>query len=93
VAGILFALLYLSYGSIWPGVFVHAVHNLITFIPAVRERAFLRDPATVDKWSAWSVELVLAAAFIPLAIWLFARLVASPGFPRAAIHVPPGNQG
>jgi membrane protease YdiL (CAAX protease family) len=86
--GVLFAVLYLSYGSIWPVVLVHAIHNVIALTPAMRERAFLRDPATVSNWSSWSVEIILAGMFFPLAVWLFRRLVASPIFPRTPVLRP-----
>lgn len=89
-AGVLFATLFLSYGSIWPVVFVHAAHNVVALIPALRERAFLRDPASVSNWSSWSVEIVLAALFFPLAVWLFKRLLAYPTFPSASVVRPAG---
>jgi membrane protease YdiL (CAAX protease family) len=89
-AGAMFAVLYLSYGSIWPAVLVHALHNLIASIPAVRERAFLRNLSEVDKWSSWSVELVLAVLFFPLAIWLIRRLLRSPAIQETLAQNRPG---
>ena len=85
-AGVLFACLYLSYRSILPAVLVHAAHNLIVLIPAVRQSFSLRDQDVVSSWSGWTVEFLSAILMLPLAFWVFRRLVSSPLFPAPAAN-------
>lgn len=72
ILGVAFALIYLKYDSLWPGIALHALYNATTpfwvlgGLVAVKPRG---DPANL---SSWTFEIVLAILFFPAA-WQFWR--------------------
>ena len=79
VAGIFFSLLYLKFGTLWPGTVLHALHNLIASFVTLSGTAILVKPrADVTSLSHWIPELVLTAAFIPLLILFWRRFRPTP---------------
>jgi membrane protease YdiL (CAAX protease family) len=70
--GVLFALVYLRYDSLWPGIGLHALYNattpfwLVGGLVATKPRADAANPAH------WILELLLAFLFFPAA-WQFWR--------------------
>jgi len=72
VMGVGFALVYLKYDSLWPGIALHAAYNLLTFYWLLGGLFSIKDRATVQDPSNWIPEIALAILFFPFA-WLFWR--------------------
>jgi membrane protease YdiL (CAAX protease family) len=64
VSGILFALLYLHYQSIWPGVLVHALHNLLVQPVLLGHWAYGKSPAEARSWIGWGYEIGLSVVML-----------------------------
>lgn len=75
VGGILFALLYLHYRSVWPGVFVHATHNLLVQPFFLGRWAYGKSPEEIHSWQGWRFEIGLSVVMIVCAslAWRRAR--------------------
>jgi membrane protease YdiL (CAAX protease family) len=73
VMGIAFALIYLRYDSLWPGVILHAAVNFAAF-PWFLPRFFIvRPTATLHDISAWIPQIIFAVLFVPLAVMFWHR--------------------
>jgi membrane protease YdiL (CAAX protease family) len=75
-AGVVFALVYLRYDSLWPGVILHGAVNFAAFPWFLPRLSYLRPRAT--DISAWIPEIVLAVLFIPLAVMFWRRFKPNP---------------
>jgi len=71
--GFVFALVYLRYDSLWPGILLHAVYNLLAFPWLLGGHFYAKERATIGHLSSWIPELVLALVFIPLWIAFWRR--------------------
>ncbi len=70
--GIVFALLFIRYRSLWPGIIVHGVHNVLQVTPGLISFTQEKARSEITSWTAWTTEIALTAAFFPLA-YLFWR--------------------
>jgi membrane protease YdiL (CAAX protease family) len=70
--GVVLALVYVRYRSLWPAIAIHALYNLVLSIPAVA-RWRSKDLPQAATWEAWTFEIALSIAFIPLAIVFWRR--------------------
>jgi membrane protease YdiL (CAAX protease family) len=71
--GIIFALVYLRYDSLWPGIFIHAAYNLLAFPWLIGGLFYVKPRASIGELSSWIPEFVIALLFIPLAILFWRR--------------------
>ena len=72
VAGLIFALVYLRYDSLWPGIALHAFYNFMAPLWAMGALVALKPRAEVTDPSHWVLEIVLSFLFFPAA-WMFWR--------------------
>ena len=71
--GVIFALVYLRYDSLWPGILVHAAYNLLAFPWLIGGFFYVKPRASIGELSSWIPEFVIAVLFIPLAILFWRR--------------------
>jgi membrane protease YdiL (CAAX protease family) len=71
--GAIFALVYLRYDSLWPGIFIHATYNLLAFPWLLGGLFYVKPRASIGELSSWIPEFVIAVLFIPLAILFWRR--------------------
>ena len=71
--GIIFALVYLRYDSLWPGIVIHAAYNLLAFPWLLGGLFYVKPRASIGELSRWIPEFVIAVLFIPLAILFWRR--------------------
>lgn len=71
VAGIFLSLVYLKYGSLWPGTLLHALYNLVA-APSLLAPLFAKPIDHLGSVSEWIPELVITVLFFPL-LFLFWR--------------------
>ena len=76
--GLVLALIYLRYDSLWPAIFIHAVYNFLAFPWLLGGRFFVRSPDGVADLSNWIPQLIIAAAFIPLVFLFWRRFRPTP---------------
>lgn len=72
VLGFVFALVYLRYDSLWPGIVLHALYNFAAPLWAFGALVSIKPPAEATRLSNWTLEIVLAVLFFPAA-WQFWR--------------------
>ncbi len=72
VAGVYFALIYLHYGSLWPGTLLHGLYNLTINGSGLKQYFFVKEKSEVTMISSWIPEILLTLAFVPL-LYLFWR--------------------
>jgi len=72
VAGVFFALVYLRFGSLWPGTLLHALFNVIGGSFGIAPYFLQKSRAEALSLSSWIPEMVLTIAFVPL-LYLFWR--------------------
>lgn len=70
--GIVFALVYLRYDSLWPGIALHATYNFFAFNWALGSLVNVKASETVLDPGSWALEFLLAILFFPAA-WQFWR--------------------
>jgi membrane protease YdiL (CAAX protease family) len=75
--GCILALVYLRYDSLWPGILLHALYNLLSFAWLLGG-LFLKRKDSIDQIGNWIPELVIAALFIPLSILFWRRFKPAP---------------
>jgi membrane protease YdiL (CAAX protease family) len=74
VTGVFFSLVYLKFGTLWPGTVLHALCNLLgTYLFFSNTTIFVKPRSDVEALSRWIPELLLTAAFIPLLILFWRR--------------------
>lgn len=66
VAGSFLALVYLKYGSLWPGTLLHGLYNLVASPFLLGPLLLEKDPSRLASLSAWIPEIALTAAFLAL---------------------------
>lgn len=71
--GAIFALVYLRYDSLWPGILLHAAYNLLAFPWLLGGLFYVKPRASIGEFSSWIPEFVIAVLFIPLAILFWRR--------------------
>ena len=71
--GIAFALVYLKYDSLWPGIALHALCNALAFPWMPGGLAHIKDKGAADQLNNWIPELLLAVAFVPLVVLFWRR--------------------
>jgi membrane protease YdiL (CAAX protease family) len=72
VMGLVFALVYLRYDSLWPGIALHALYNFASPLWAIGGLVSIKPPAEATRLSSWILEIVFAVLFFPAA-WQFWR--------------------
>jgi len=72
VCGLVFALVYLRYDSLWPGIVLHALYNFVAPLWALGALVAIKPRAAVTDLSHWVLEIALSILFIPAA-WQFWR--------------------
>jgi len=72
VLGLILALVYLKYESLWPGICLHAFYNATTSFWLAGGWFATKPRAAPGELSHWAPELVLAILFFPAA-WFFWR--------------------
>jgi membrane protease YdiL (CAAX protease family) len=71
--GVLFALVYLRSGSLWPGTLLHAGYNLLVGPWGLAPLFSEKSRADAASLSGWVPEMALAFAFVPLAFLFWRR--------------------
>jgi membrane protease YdiL (CAAX protease family) len=71
--GIIFALVYLRYDSLWPGIALHASYNLLAFPWLLGGFFYVKQKATFAQIESWAAEIILSLVFIPMAIVFWRR--------------------
>lgn len=72
-AGLVLALVYLRYGSLWPALLVHVLSNVYVFPQALAQFTQLKTRAQAQSYEGWFFEFLFAALFIPLAFAFWRR--------------------
>jgi len=72
VCGLILALVYLRYDSLWPGIALHALYNFAAPLWALGALVSLKPRAEATDLSQWVFEVVLSVLFFPAA-WQFWR--------------------
>jgi membrane protease YdiL (CAAX protease family) len=72
VLGFVFALVYLRYDSLWPGIALHSLYNLAAPLWAVGALVSIKPAAEAADPSRWILEAIFALLFVPAA-WQFWR--------------------
>ena len=73
VLGLVFALVYLKYDSLWPCIGLHAAYNLLAFDPLLGQVAWLKNRAEVQDLSNWIPSMILSLLFFPVAYIFWRR--------------------
>jgi membrane protease YdiL (CAAX protease family) len=73
VVGVAYSLVYLRTRSLWPGTMLHALHNLVVAPFALSHIFAWKDPAAITAPAAWIPEILMTAAFFPLAYFFWRR--------------------
>ena len=76
--GVIFALVYLKFDSLWPGIFLHAAYNLLAAPWLLGGFFYVKEKATADQITNWIPELVLAVLFVPVLILFLRRFNPGP---------------
>ena len=71
--GLLYALAYLKYDSLWPAIALHAGYNLLAFPWLLGQFFYVKQKAAFAQADAWAAEIILSLVFIPLAIVFWRR--------------------
>jgi membrane protease YdiL (CAAX protease family) len=78
ICGVVFALAYLKYDSLWPAIILHGAYNLLASTWLLGRVFYIKEKAAVDQISNWVPELILAALFIPALIVFLRRFRPAP---------------
>jgi membrane protease YdiL (CAAX protease family) len=76
--GIVYALVYLRYQSLWPGIFIHAAYNLLAFPWLLGGLFYVKPRQSIGELSSWIPEFVIATLFIPLFLLFWRRFKPAP---------------
>jgi membrane protease YdiL (CAAX protease family) len=71
--GFVFALVYLRYDSLWPGILLHALYNFLAFNWLVGGLFYMKRREAIDQISNWTPELVIGVLAIPLFVLFWRR--------------------
>jgi membrane protease YdiL (CAAX protease family) len=72
VMGLAFALVYLKYDSLLPGIVLHGVYNLLVFDPLLGQVVWVKNRAEIQDLTQWIPEIIISVLFVPVA-WMFWR--------------------
>jgi membrane protease YdiL (CAAX protease family) len=73
VTGIFFSLVYLRYGSLWPGTLLHGLYNVVATPLWFGFLILVKDKARIADIASWIPEIVLTLAFFPLLLFFWRR--------------------
>jgi membrane protease YdiL (CAAX protease family) len=73
LAGILLALVYLRFASLWPGTFLHALYNLCSCPFAFGQLFMEKSKSGIGLWTNWIPEIALTFIFVPLGMLVWRR--------------------
>lgn len=73
VMGIAFAMVYLKYDSLWPGIALHAAYNLLTFNWLLGQVVTIKSSAAIQDLANWIPEMIVAMLFFPVAYIFWRR--------------------
>ncbi|HUL55983.1 MAG TPA: CPBP family intramembrane glutamic endopeptidase [Usitatibacter sp.] len=73
-----FALVYLRFDSLWPGIALHSAYNLLTFNWALGQVVSIRPRATIQDLANWIPEMIVAILFFPVAYIFWRRFRPAP---------------
>lgn len=76
--GLMFALIYLHYDSLWPSILVHAACNFLGFPWLLGGLFYVKSPDDLGHLSRWIPELVMSAVFVPLLFLFWRRFKPTP---------------
>jgi membrane protease YdiL (CAAX protease family) len=76
--GIVYALVYLRYQSLWPGIFIHAAYNLFALPWLLGGLFYVKPRQSIGELSSWIPEFAIAVLFIPLFILFWRRFKPAP---------------
>jgi membrane protease YdiL (CAAX protease family) len=76
--GFVFALVYLRYDSLWPGICLHALYNLLASPWLLGGVFYVKQRETIGQISSWVPEAVIGVLFIPLFILFWRRFKPAP---------------
>lgn len=71
--GVIAALMFLRYRSLWPLVVVHGAYNILVMVPGFSSLFFRKTLQTATTPAGWAFEIALAIAFVPLAVLFWQR--------------------
>jgi membrane protease YdiL (CAAX protease family) len=71
--GLIFALVYLKFDSLWPAIILHGAYNLLASSWLLGRFFYVKERATADQITNWIPELVLALLFVPALIVFLRR--------------------
>jgi membrane protease YdiL (CAAX protease family) len=71
--GFVLAVVYLRYDSLWPGILLHALYNLMGFSWLIGGFFYMKRRDSIDQIGNWIPELVIGILFIPLFILFWRR--------------------
>lgn len=71
--GMVLALVYLRYGSLWPAILTHALVNIIASPYVLAPFVIIKTREQAATYSGWFFEFLLAALFIPVALAFWRR--------------------
>lgn len=72
-AGLVFAIVYLRFGSLWPAIFAHALANVLALPYLLGSLVIIKTREQAATYSGWFFEFLLAALFIPVAMAFWRR--------------------
>jgi CAAX protease family protein len=76
--GVIFAMVYLKYNSLWPAIWLHASYNLLAFPWLVGGLFYVKEKASIAHLSNWIPELLLGLLFIPLCVLFWRQFKPGP---------------
>jgi membrane protease YdiL (CAAX protease family) len=71
--GVVLAIVYLRYRSLWPCIAIHGAYNVLQITPGLTALTQGKSYSAAGSVSAWIFELGLTVAFVPLAILFWRR--------------------
>jgi membrane protease YdiL (CAAX protease family) len=71
--GVIYALVYLKYETLWPGILMHATYNLLAMEWLLGGFFYVKQKATIGEISSWLPEVVLSLLFIPALVLFWRR--------------------
>jgi membrane protease YdiL (CAAX protease family) len=73
VLGFAFALVYLKYDSLWPGIALHAAYNFLSFDPLLGHIVWVKSRSGIQDLSNWIPEMIITVLFFPVAYVFWRR--------------------
>jgi membrane protease YdiL (CAAX protease family) len=73
VMGFAFALVYLKYDSLWPGIAMHSAYNLLAFEPLLGHVFWSKNHLTIQDLANWIPSMIVTVVFFPVAYVFWRR--------------------